>query len=115
MVNPEFHVDVTKLNVYDFGNISISEDEDLEHAHEKLQNSIKDIISHCSVPFIIGGGNDQSFPNAMGLLKNAEEKSVVVVNIDAHLDVRPLKEGKVHSGSPFFLLLNSGWYHEKQY
>lgn len=28
-----------------------------------------------------------------------------VINIDAHLDVRPLKNGQVHSGSPFRLLL----------
>ncbi len=28
-----------------------------------------------------------------------------VVNIDAHLDVRPLKDGRVHSGSPFRCLL----------
>jgi len=28
-----------------------------------------------------------------------------VINIDAHLDVRPLKNNQVHSGSPFRLLL----------
>jgi formiminoglutamase len=31
--------------------------------------------------------------------------TISVINIDAHLDVRPLKYGKVHSGSPFRLLL----------
>lgn len=31
-----------------------------------------------------------------------------MVNIDAHLDVRPLKEGKTHSGSPFRQLLEDG-------
>ena len=30
------------------------------------------------------------------------------MNIDAHLDVRPLKDGKVHSGSSFRLLLEDG-------
>ena len=33
--------------------------------------------------------------------------NVGIINIDAHLDVRPLKEGKVHSGSPFRLLLET--------
>ncbi len=28
-----------------------------------------------------------------------------MVNIDAHFDVRPLKDGKAHSGSPFRLML----------
>ena len=29
-----------------------------------------------------------------------------VINIDAHLDVRPLKNNQAHSGSPFFQMLN---------
>lgn len=37
-------------------------------------------------------------------LKEAIRK-VGIVNIDAHLDVRPLKDGKTHSGSPFRQLL----------
>jgi hypothetical protein len=32
-------------------------------------------------------------------------RQIGVINIDAHLDVRPLKHGEVHSGSPFRLLL----------
>lgn len=32
-------------------------------------------------------------------------KKAGVVNIDSHLDVRPLKEGRAHSGSPFRLML----------
>ena len=37
---------------------------------------------------VVGGSNDQSFPNAMGLLDNLENKSdIAVINIDAHLDV----------------------------
>ena len=38
------------------------------------------------------------------LLANSPQK-VGVINIDAHFDVRPLKEGKAHSGSPFRLML----------
>lgn len=30
---------------------------------------------------------------------------MLVINIDAHLDVRPLKNNQVHSGSPFRQLL----------
>jgi formiminoglutamase len=35
---------------------------------------------------------------------------MAAINIDAHFDVRPLKEGKVHSGSPFRLLIEDGMY-----
>ena len=45
----------------------------------------------------------QSYPNASALLKHS--KSIYVINTDAHLDVRPLKENnQAHSGSPFRLL-----------
>jgi formiminoglutamase len=44
---------------------------------------------------------DESLPDITIL------RDVGVINIDAHLDVRPLKEGKAHSGSPFRLLLET--------
>lgn len=71
---------------------------------------------------MIGGSNDQSYSNARGLM-NAVGGAIDVVNVDAHLDVRPQKEGrhavcatgaqltrvcavgKEHSGSPFRQLL----------
>jgi len=49
---------------------------------------------------VVGGSNDQSYPNALGLLQHYPDLDVV--NIDAHLDVRP---GTGHSGSPFQELL----------
>jgi len=53
----------------------------------------------------VGGSNDQSYPNASSLLNNYPNTRVAVINLDSHFDVRPLKEGKVHSGSPFRQLL----------
>ncbi len=38
-----------------------------------------------------------------------------VVNIDAHLDVRPLKLGKAHSGSPFRLLIEDERFNSKNF
>ena len=60
----------------------------------------------------VGGSNDQSYCNAAGLLAGVGGK-IGVVNIDAHFDVRPLKEGKAHSGSPFRLLLEDPRFLEK--
>lgn len=108
VVNPELGISIDDLNIYDSGDILVKKPSNLENGHKLLEERIYSIIKNNSIPFVIGGGNDQSFPNAMGLLRNCnEDNSVVVVNIDAHLDVRPLKEGKVHSGSPFYQLLNS--------
>ncbi len=40
----------------------------------------------------------------MNFFKNKNLK-LAVINIDAHFDVRPLKNGLAHSGSPFRLML----------
>lgn len=68
-----------------------------------------------SLPFCVGGGNDQSYCNASALLAWLNEghgaapaagiPGVGVVNVDAHLDVRPKVNGRAHSGSPFRQLL----------
>lgn len=50
---------------------------------------------------MIGGSNDQSYPNFKGLVDGTGKKGFGVINIDAHLDVRPLVNGLAHSGSPF--------------
>lgn len=96
----------------------------LEEAHERLHARVVACLHRGLAPFVIGGSNDQSYPNARALLDicKASGRSVGVVNIDAHLDVRPQKQGLVqlvpalwlqpvhetgleHSGSPFRLLL----------
>jgi formiminoglutamase len=103
VVNAEYDdLDLRKyLKISDGGNIN--EDLTLEEGHQQLEQRIEQLISKGKIPFVVGGGNDQSYPNASALLKNS--KLTYVINIDAHLDVRPLKEGKTHSGSPFRQLI----------
>ena len=93
------------LSISDGGDIQM--DLSLEEAHRRLEERCSTLIRQGKVPFVVGGGNDQSYPNALALLKNLpEQRSMCVINIDAHLDVRPLKEGnKAHSGSPFRQLI----------
>eukprot|EP00298_Acanthocystis_sp_HF-20_P029616 c8523_g2_i1.p1 GENE.c8523_g2_i1~~c8523_g2_i1.p1 ORF type:complete len:246 (-),score=109.30 c8523_g2_i1:20-757(-) len=114
--NAEYNIDLRNhITVSDFGNID--GDLSLENGHEQLTNAVFDVLKKGGIPVIIGGGNDQSFPNALALLQNEKEttNSIGVVNIDAHLDVRPLIDGKVHSGSPFRLLLENPLYDSKKY
>jgi len=102
IINPEYNIDLRNMIISDAGDIDYSLK--FEDAHLELEKKVTNLISNGAIPFVIGGGNDQSYPNACGLLNNFKS-DVSVMNIDAHLDVRPLKEGKVHSGSPFRLLL----------
>jgi len=101
--NPERDIDLSSLTVTDAGNIT--PELPLEEAHAELTRRVESILKNNGVPFVVGGGNDQSWPNARALLNLNKKFPLGVVNIDAHLDVRPLKEGLAHSGSPFRLLL----------
>lgn len=103
IINPELGIDCTSLKIVDAGDIEAGLD--LEKAHELLTQKVQEVIKNGGIPFVIGGGNDQSYPNAKGLLLNRDPKKVGVINIDAHFDVRPKKLDKVHSGSPFRMLL----------
>jgi len=103
--NPEFDIDLKNISLTDNGDV-FDDRFSLEQAHAALHATVLEIISKGKIPFVIGGGNDQSFPNGLALLKHYEN-NVGIINIDAHLDVRPLKEGKTHSGSPFRQLLQS--------
>jgi formiminoglutamase len=131
LVNPEFGCDLTTLRIVDAGDIDASLE--LEAAHAQLTARVAEALAAGCVPFVIGGGNDQSYANAAGLLQHlhqhaptvsstsppspsplhgsvppdicADPPSVLVINIDAHLDVRPLRDGQAHSGSPFRLLI----------
>eukprot|EP00397_Hematodinium_sp_SG-2012_P024017 GEMP01025000.1.p1 GENE.GEMP01025000.1~~GEMP01025000.1.p1 ORF type:complete len:363 (+),score=76.79 GEMP01025000.1:102-1091(+) len=83
----------------------------LEDAHANLRVQVYKDLKESRIPFIIGGGNDQSWPNAEALLMAKPSTKVGVINIDAHFDVRPLlDDGKMHSGAPFRMLLESEAY-----
>ncbi len=56
-----------------------------------------------AVAIILGGGHETSFGHFLGYV--GANQPVSVVNWDAHADVRPLKDGLGHSGSPFRQIL----------
>ncbi|MBV51529.1 MAG: hypothetical protein CMH77_03375 [Nitrospinae bacterium] len=95
--------DLSNLIIADAGDISPNLP--LEEAHSELTFRTREILQSDSIPFVVGGSNDQSYPNASALLDKKSEQVIGVINVDAHLDVRPLKKGRAHSGSPFRLLL----------
>lgn len=120
VVNPEHHVSlVGAVQVYDAGD-AVAGDGELETAHSLLEASVLAVLQSGKIPFVVGGGNDQSAPNGRAALTYVKEHhstqqstqliapkktTLGVINIDAHLDVRPKIDGKVHSGTPFRELL----------
>lgn len=91
--------------VYDFGNIP-QDLGSLKEKHLLAQKSVEQLYASGIFPLTIGGGHDYGFPDAAAFvqfaLKNGKEP--LVVNFDAHLDMRPNTKFN-HSGTPFYRLL----------
>lgn len=81
----------------DLGNIPVSVN--VEAAQDDLGNVVAELLKAGTLPIILGGGHETAFGHFLGYAKS--ERKTAILNIDAHPDVRPLKEGKSHSGSPF--------------
>lgn len=81
----------------DLGDLRITGN--VEEDQEALGKLIGDYLQQDVIPVILGGGHETAFAHFLGY---AETKlSTSIFNLDAHTDVRPLKKGKAHSGSPF--------------
>ncbi len=81
----------------DLGNLRCSGD--LEHDQQVLGNVVCELLRHQRMPVILGGGHETTFGHFLGYVRANQQVSIV--NIDAHPDVRPLQDGRGHSGSPF--------------
>lgn len=102
--NPETGVDLFKLDIRDLGDSSVTEN--LEENHRFLEEKVLKCLNEKNVTVVIGGGKDLCYPLAKALIKHANTEDIGVVNVDSHLDVRPLLNGKLpHSGSAFYQLL----------
>jgi formiminoglutamase len=76
---------------------------DLEADQAALGSVIGPHLAGGAVAVILGGGHETAFGHFLGYVGN--ERRVNVLNWDAHPDVRPLQEGRGHSGSPFRQML----------
>lgn len=76
----------------------------LEQIHDEHHDIVAQLVKRGIVPIIIGGGHDCAWPTVRAL--SSVGTPYGVINIDAHTDVRPLKDGRAHSGSPFRQMLD---------
>lgn len=88
----------------DLGNVQVTGDVDKDQQH--LGDALAPLLLQETIPIVIGGGHETAFGHFLGYAKSRQP--VQIVNVDAHADVRPLKNGKAHSGSPFFQALEYG-------
>ena len=89
----------THLQLFDIGDIPIGEN--LEQTHKTHSEIVRQLIKDRKKVIVLGGGNDISYPDCKALA--AEINSVLVFNIDRHLDVRTAQP--LNSGTPYRQLL----------
>lgn len=91
------------LALCDLGDIDTA-GKTLEQIHDEHHDIVAQLVKRGIIPIIIGGGHDCAWPTVRAL--SSVGTPFGVINIDAHTDVRPLKDGRSHSGSPFRQMLD---------
>jgi formiminoglutamase len=79
----------------------------LSERHEMARQIVGQRLLNKVQVLTFGGGNDYAYADGMGFLDRYKDSQPLVINIDAHLDVRGTEKG-LNSGTPFFRLLESG-------
>jgi formiminoglutamase len=95
--DPERDRDLTDSPPLDAGNVRITAD--LEASQQALAEVVAAVVTHGAIPVVLGGGHETAYGHYLGYV--AAGVPVGIINFDAHLDVRPLIDGRGHSGSPF--------------
>jgi formiminoglutamase len=90
-------IDLAVRPPLDLGNVRIAGD--LEQSQRDLAAVVAAVLRAEGVPVILGGGHETAYGHYLGYV--AAGKKVGIVNLDAHLDVRPVLPEGGHSGSPF--------------
>jgi formiminoglutamase len=90
-------VDLGTLGLLDLGDVRVTAD--LEASQAALGEVVAAVLATGAVPVVLGGGHEAAYGHYLGYANL--RRGVAVINVDAHLDVRPLVDGRGHSGSPF--------------
>ena len=78
---------------------SVPCEKDLASDQALLGAKVSQSLQNGSIPVIIGGGHETAYGHFLGYVE--ADKPITIFNIVAHTDVRDLKDGNPHSGSPF--------------
>jgi formiminoglutamase len=92
------------IKIIDLGNLHCFLEE-METTQQLLGNQVFNLLKRGYIPLLMGGGHDIAYGHYLGLknfLDNqGENKSLGIINLDAHFDLRNSENG-TNSGTPFF-------------
>lgn len=83
--------------IKDVGDLNIRYE--LEEDQKNLGQVLAGYLEQGIIPIILGGGHETAFGHFSGYAEAGYKTAIF--NLDAHTDIRSLKEGRAHSGSPF--------------
>jgi len=94
------------ISIIDGGDLNISNTPSLKNRHDQVFDIISKLLQKEFKVCTLGGGHDYGFPDFSAFSKVCldKKKRPIIINFDAHLDVRPYVD-QPHSGNPFSQLL----------
>ena len=91
------------LRLADMGDVLPSES--IEETHREIESAVAGAARDGAIVIFLGGGSDLSYGSQSGLFEGLKGKGAVL-NVDARMDARPLKDGRIiTSGTPFRRLI----------
>lgn len=94
--------ELSRLILCDAGDLMIVGTSNATHA--KLAEVVATIVRRGGIPCVIGGGHDATYGSVTGFARKG--KGIGVINIDAHLDLRPPEaNGAIGSGTAYRRLI----------
>lgn len=96
--------EATSQKFLDMGDLSPTDV--IENRHEKALQTSETLHQKKALTLSFGGGHDYGYSDTAGFVKSylGFKQRPLVINFDAHLDVRPIQHGP-NSGTSFFRLL----------
>ena len=98
-----------KIRLYDLGNVVPAED--ILETHRRAFAFSSAIATQNATLIALGGGHDFAAPNFLGIMEASREGRAKakfgLINVDPHLDVRPLENDRPHSGTAFRQILEN--------
>lgn len=74
----------------------------LAERHHHAEERVRTLLSKNYRVITLGGGHDYGYPDAAAFLEHGRG---TVLNMDAHLDMRPVLRGQLNSGTAFYRLM----------
>ncbi len=103
-MTPSYLASRSPDEIFDIGNLNL--DAELEDRHKIARDAAHTAMAKGYKWISFGGGHDYGYADASAFCETySPDSKPLVINFDAHLDVRPIDKG-LSSGTPFFRLLS---------